>query len=145
MSRETELKIVTENHKPKEKEYVPKIVVCPTYNSIKWVAEEFISLLMGDAVGICLITLDEAIEYKLPLREAQRDYANKIPHDIYLANTVDELIPSDYQDQKEIIDLDSVVKYFKDNPRKKQQRNNLCLCKSGKKYKNCCLLEENQT
>lgn len=125
----------------KEKEYVPRIVICPDYKSLDLVKEEFISLLGAKTLGLCLITVKEAIEKKLPIRKAQSDYANKIPHDIYLANTVDELIPNDYQDQKEIIDLDSVVKWFKKNPRK-QERNKPCLCESGKKYKFCCLVEK---
>ena len=122
----------------KKEEYIPKIVVCPNYKSLEMVKTEFISLLGPKVLGLCLITLTEAIENKLPLRKAQRDYANKIPHDIYLANTVDELIPEDYLDPEENTDLNKVVKWFFKNERK-QQRNKLCLCESGKKYKFCCL------
>ena len=129
---------VLKKEETKKEEYVPKIVICPNYKSLELVKAEFIALLGAKTLGLCLITLKEAIEQNLPIRKAQEDYANKIPHDIYLANTVDELVPSDYLDQKEIIDLDSVVKYFEDNPRK-QERNKPCLCESGKKFKNCCL------
>tara|TARA_R110002167_G_scaffold78327_2_gene216828 strand:+ start:133 stop:552 length:420 start_codon:yes stop_codon:yes gene_type:complete len=122
----------------KREEKIPKIVICPNYKSLDLVKTEFISLLGIKSTGLCLITLNEAIEHKLPIRKAQEDYNNKIPHDVYLANTVDELIPLDYLDQEEIIDLDSIVKYFLDNPRK-QERNKLCLCESGLKYKNCCI------
>jgi hypothetical protein len=126
-----------------KKKYVPKIVICPDYKSLELVKAEFIALIGPQVVGMCLCTVKEAIEHKLPIREAQRDFANKKPHDVYLANTVDELIPDDYLDQEEKIDLDSVVKYFFMNERK-QERNKPCLCESGKKYKNCCLLSENK-
>jgi hypothetical protein len=122
----------------KKEEKIPRIVICPDYKSLFLVQTEFLALLGIKAVGICLITLKEAIEFKLPIRKAQEDYKNKVAHDVYLANTVDELIPLDYQDQEEIIDLENVVKWFKNNPRK-QERNKLCLCESGLKYKYCCL------
>ena len=122
----------------KKEEKIPKIVVCPDFKSIYLVQAEFIALLGLKSVGLCLITLKEAIEFNLPIRKAKEDYDNKIAHDIFLANTVDKLIPSDYLDPEEIIDLNTVVKYFHENPRK-QERNKLCLCESGKKYKFCCL------
>jgi uncharacterized protein YecA (UPF0149 family) len=123
---------------PKEKKYVPKIVICPDYKSLELVKQEFIAMIGPQVVGMCLCTLKEAIEHKLPIREAQKSFKDLKPHDIYLANTVDELVPDDYQDQKEIIDLDSVVKYFFENERK-QERNKPCLCESGKKFKHCCI------
>jgi len=118
--------------------YIPKIVICPDYKSLELVKAEFIAMIGPQVVGLCLCTLKEAIEQKLPIREAIKDFKNKIPHDIYLANTVEELIPEDYKDQEEKIDLDKVVKYFAENERK-QERNKPCLCESGKKFKNCCL------
>jgi hypothetical protein len=124
--------------KPANKKYVPKIVICPDYKSLELVKAEFIALIGPQVVGMCLCTLKEAIEHKLPIREAQKSFKDLKPHDVYLANTVDELIPSDYEDQKENIDLNAVVKYFAENERK-QERNKPCLCESGKKYKNCCI------
>jgi hypothetical protein len=122
----------------KKEEKIPKIVVCPNFKSLSLVQTEFVSLLGIKSIGICLITLKEAIENKLPLRKAKYDFNKKIAHDIYLANTVEELIPIDYLDSEEVIDLDLIVKYFSENPRK-QERNKFCLCESGLKYKNCCL------
>jgi len=103
------------------------------------VQAEFIALLSVKAVGICLITLEEAIEHKLPIRKAIEDYKNKIAHDVYLANTVEELIPEDYQDLKIEINIDSVVNHYKKHPRKLPLRNEPCGCGSEKKFKNCCL------
>lgn len=137
------MNIVTEDSKPKKEEYIPKIVVCPDFKSLAMVQTEFISLLGYKCLGLCLITLKEAIDFKLPLRKAIFDYDNKIAHDVYLAGTVKEMVPEGYLDPKESTDLHSVIQYFHDNPRN-QERNKPCLCESGKKYKFCCMLSENK-
>ena len=143
------MEIVTEDHKPKDEEYIPRIVVCPDFKSLEMVQTEFIAFLGVKSLGLCLITLAEAIDFKLPLRKAIADYDNKIPHPVYLAGTVKEMVPEDYLDPEETteettaIDISLVVRHFQNNPRI-QERNKPCLCGSGIKYKKCCALSENK-
>jgi SEC-C motif len=138
----------TKDSKPKKEEYIPRIVVCPDFKSLEMVQTEFISLLGIKSLGLCLITLNEAIDFKLPLRKVIEDFDNKIAHPIYLAGTVKEMIPKGYKDPKETtnkttaIDISLVVRHFQNNPRI-QERNKPCLCGSGIKYKKCCMLSEN--
>ena len=123
--------------KPK-KQYVPRIVVCPDYKSLDYIKSEFISLLGARSLGLCLVTLKEAIEAELPLRKAQQDFSNKIANDIYITTNTDELIPSDYLDSKKTFVIDKTISAFAKMERK-QERNKACLCESGKKYKHCCI------
>ena len=125
----------------KDKEVIPKIVVCPSYKSLEMVCAEFVALLGAKAIGICLITFEEAIEHELPIRKAMEDYANKIAHPVYLANGVNEMILKDYQDPENTVTPESVQQYYLDNPRKTPERNEQCPCGSGSKYKKCCRKE----
>jgi hypothetical protein len=136
---------VNVNLNPKN-QYIPKIVVCPTVETLEIVKAEFISFLGIKALGLCLITIDEAIEAKLPLRKAQEDFDNKIANDIYITTKTDELIPSDYLDLEEVFDVKKAVNFFAKKEEEEENkikrdtgRNDLCLCGSKKKYKNCCL------
>ena len=115
---------------------MPKIVVCPTYKSLKMVQAEFVAAFGAFAVGVCLITLDEAIRLELPLRKSIEEYANKIPTEIYLVTGVEEMIPGDYKDSVYSMDLSKMVAEFN---RDKPQRNDSCPCGSGKKFKKCCI------
>jgi hypothetical protein len=115
---------------------MPKIVVCPTYKSLKMVQAEFVAAFGAFAVGVCLITLDEAIRLKLPLIKSIEDYENKIPSEIYLVNSVKEMIPSTYKDSGYSMDISKMVAEFN---REKPQRNDSCPCGSGDKFKKCCL------
>jgi hypothetical protein len=115
---------------------MPKIVVCPKYDNLKMVQAEFVAQFGAFAVGVVVITLDEAIRLELPLRKAIEDYSNQVPNDVYLTNTVEELIPEDYKDTGFTMDIGKMVAEFK---RVKPQRNDSCPCASGKKFKNCCI------
>jgi len=118
---------------------MPKIVVCPNYKSLSMVKDEFVAAFGAFSVGVCLITLEEAIRLNLPLRKAIKDYSNKTPNDVYLVNTVKEMIPEDYKDSEFTIDVAKLAAEFS---RVKPQRNEDCPCGSKLKYKKCCLLDE---
>ena len=115
---------------------MPKIVVCPDYKSLKLVQAEFVAAFGAFAVGVVIITLDEAVRLELPIREAVKSYEDGKQHEIYLANTVKELIPTDYKDSGYSVDI---VKLASDFSRSKPQRNDSCPCGSEKKFKNCCI------
>jgi hypothetical protein len=128
----------------KEEEYFPKIAVVADDSKIKAAGEEFYKVLGMGCLGMRICSLEEAIEQKLPLREAQSQYIQKIPHDVVICKGVDELIPEDYQDPQIPVHLDSVV--FKSDKTEvevdigvqTQKNNEVCACGSGKKYKKCC-------
>lgn len=97
-------------YKEESNPIVPKIVVCPSQDSIENVAKEFINLYGEAGNKIILIDVAEAVEKGLPLREAQESFENKIPHNIYICTGADELIPEDYKlSIKGAFDIDKFV------------------------------------
>ena len=115
---------------------MPKLVICPTYKSLKMVQAEFVAAFGAFSVGVCLITLDEAMRLELPLIKAVEDFENKVQNEIYLVESVKELIPSTYKDSGYSMDISKMVAEFN---REKPQRNDDCPCGSGNKYKKCCI------
>ena len=131
--------------KKKKEEVIPKIAVVADDSKIQAAADEFHNLLGMACLGMRICSLEEAIEQKLPLRKAQSDYDSKIPNDIVICKGVDELIPIDYVDSEEPINIDN-VKFKSDITEAEveigiqtQKRNEICACGSGKKYGKCCI------
>ena len=128
----------------KKEEFIPKIAVVEDDSKIQAAADEFYKVLGMNCLGMRICSLEEAIEQKLPLREAQLQYLQKIPHDVVICKGVDEMIPEDYTDPAIPVHLPSVV--FKSDKTEaevdvgiqKQSNNDPCACESGKKYKKCC-------
>ena len=133
----TEETVVLNKARENELTKMPKIVVCPTYKSIKSIQQELISVCGELSHGVVLISLDEAIRLELPVVKAAKDFTEKKTNDIFLVETVAELIPKDYKDSEDVIDIDKLVKEFNVS---KPQRNDDCPCGSEKKFKKCCLL-----
>jgi len=136
------LKVPTEK---KEEEFIPKIAVVEDDSKIEGAKKEFYNLLGFACFGMRICSLEEAMEQKLPLRQAQLQYMQNIPHDVVICKGVDELIPESYQDPAIPVHLPSVV--FKSDETdagdieigiQTQKNNEICACGSGKKYKKCC-------
>ncbi len=119
----------------RSKGYIPKIVIAPKLSDLKAVQFEFFAACGIAIAGMKICSVDEAVEAKLPIRAAQKANLEKEAFPVYLTNGVDELIPEDYKDPQIPVNLDSVV-FTSD---KIPGRNDLCFCKSGKKYKKCCM------
>jgi len=134
----------------KNKEYIPKISVVSDDTKIQACAEEFHKALGLKCLGMKICSLKEAMDEGLPLRAALKDYSNNKPHDVYVTPEAEEKIPQGYFDPIDPVDLNK-VKFKSDIIEAEveigiqtQQRNEICACGSGKKYKKCCI-KKNQT
>jgi len=135
---------IKEKLSPKKEPFIPKIAVVADDSKIEAASKEFYNLLGVSCFGMRICSLEEAIEQKLPLREAQLQYMQKIPHNVVICKGVDELIPEEYVDPQISVNLDSVVfKSDEDDSSvdigiQTQKNNEICNCGSGLKYKKCC-------
>jgi hypothetical protein len=130
--------------KKDKKETFPKVIVAPTAEDVQKVGQEFYNLIGNNAFGIRICTVKEAIEKELPLRQAKIDYDNKMHSDIFICEGSYELIPESYigltpVNLKEVVFDSDKTEVEIEIGIQTQNRNDVCACNSGKKYKNCCI------
>ena len=139
---------IKEKLSPTVEPFTPRIAVVADDSKIQAAMDEFYNALGMACFGMRICSIEEAVEQKLPLRQAQQDFADGIPNNVFICQGVDELIPEEYVDPEIQVHLDSVVfKSDKDESSvdigiHKQNNKDNCACGSGKIFKKCCKVKK---